>query len=78
MAALELVQITYLNRSKQLQILRISDSRCYAERVVYPEQKIVFKALVDANVEIYTGEFITNLLAERTLVSNLQNCEVKS
>lgn len=69
------VQITYRNQSQRYQTLMILDSRCHLERTLAPKQEIVFEAFIDAAVEIFSGEFVTALLMERTLVSRLQNPE---
>ncbi|MGK7893096.1 MAG: DUF1830 domain-containing protein [Xenococcus sp. (in: cyanobacteria)] len=65
------VEITYSNSTKQYQILRIEDLRCYVERVIPPRQTITFEAFLDATAKIYTGDFATALLTEKTLVYNL-------
>lgn len=65
------VKFAYLNKSKQYQIMRVTDLRCYVERVIAPAQKIVFEAFDDAILEIYSGEFVTAILVERIPVSSL-------
>lgn len=66
---------SYVNRSKQYEILKVRNSRAYLERVVAPGQEIVFEAFPDTVVEISTGEFITALLADRIIF--LTNLEVQ-
>ncbi len=65
------LKVAYLNKSKQYQIVRVTDLCCYVERVIAPAQKIVFEAFADATLEIYSGEFVTALLVERIPVSSL-------
>jgi len=46
----------YTNRTGQIQIVRISNiSNWYFERVIFPGQRLLFEAPIDAQLEIHTG-----------------------
>lgn len=56
----------YVNATSQIQIIRIANiPSWYFERVVFPKQRLLFVAPLEAQLEIYTGEFPSTLLAER-------------
>ena len=65
------IQVTYLNKTEHYQVLRIANLCCYVERVVAPHQELVFKALADSILEVYTTDFITAMIAEKILISEL-------
>lgn len=65
------IQIIYRNQSNFIHILRITDSRCYLERMIAPGQEIVFEAFSYSPVEIFSYEYITSMLLEKTLASKL-------
>lgn len=57
---------SYLNDSKQVQVLRISNiPNWHFERVVFPGQQIVFGTFLNAQLEIYEGEIISSILADK-------------
>jgi len=46
----------YQNRTPNLQILRISNiANWYFERVVFPSDRLMFEAIPEAQLEIYTA-----------------------
>lgn len=62
----------YQNSSSRHQIIRISNIGSYFERVILPDQKLLFNAEPDAFLEIYTIESITSILADRISCSKLK------
>jgi len=51
-----LILCCYINSSTDIQIMRITNiAPCYWERVVFPGQRLMFKAAAEARLEIYTG-----------------------
>lgn len=73
--ALSAVQIhcKYINLTNLIQIIRISNipNWCY-ERVVFPQQRLMFKAPQEANLEVYTSEVASSILADRIPCIRLQ------
>jgi hypothetical protein len=64
---------SYRNPSSDLQIARISNiSHWYFERVVFPGDLLLFEAVAEAILEIYSGDGITTLLADHILCDRLQ------
>jgi hypothetical protein len=56
---------SYANRTGSLQIVRITNVEgWYFERVVFPGQTIIFCAIADALLEVYTGSHATCLLSD--------------
>ncbi|MEM9805917.1 MAG: DUF1830 domain-containing protein [Cyanobacteria bacterium P01_D01_bin.56] len=56
----------YANKTGSLQIVRIQNiSNWYFERVVFPEQTLMFYAVPEALLEVYSCEIATALLVER-------------
>ena len=63
----------YVNATSQIQIIRVANiPSWYFERVVFPKQRLLFEALPEAQLEIYTGEFAGTLLAERIACDRLR------
>ncbi|NET35082.1 MAG: DUF1830 domain-containing protein [Cyanothece sp. SIO1E1] len=55
----------YANITNQIQIVRIANvENWYYERVVFPGQRLLFKALQQSELEVYTGADQTMLLAQ--------------
>ena len=47
----------YHNRSSDLQIVRITNiSNWYFERVIFPDDVLIFEAIAEATLEIYKSE----------------------
>jgi Domain of unknown function (DUF1830) len=65
------LKVVYINPTQYYQVLRINDSRCFIERAVSPHQQVVFEACADAIAEIYSSEFVTSILSEKMLISDL-------
>ena len=56
----------YINATSELQIARIANiANWYFERVVFPGQRLLFTAVPEANLEIYTYVMPTTTLAAR-------------
>jgi hypothetical protein len=56
----------YHNPSADVQIARISNiSHWYFERVIFPGDSLLFEAVAEAKLEIYSGDGITTLLADQ-------------
>lgn len=63
----------YVNSSKQIQIIRITNiPNWYFEKVVFPQQGLMFEALPEAVLEIYTGVMPTGLLSDKIWCHQLQ------
>lgn len=63
----------YENKTQQIQIGRISNiSAWFFERVIFPGQRMIFEAPLEAKLEIYTGEIITAMLKEKISCDRLQ------
>jgi 3-hydroxymyristoyl/3-hydroxydecanoyl-(acyl carrier protein) dehydratase len=56
----------YVNATSQIQIARITNiPNCYFERIVFPGQCLLFKALPDAHLEIHTGKIASAILLDK-------------
>jgi hypothetical protein len=63
----------YVNGSSQIQIARITNiSNWYFEHVVFPKQRLLFEALPAAQLEIYTPEIVSAILADKIYCNRLQ------
>ena len=63
----------YQNPSHQLQVARISNiPNWYFERVVFPQQRLLFQAPANAQLEIYTGGMASAVLSDRITCDRLQ------
>ncbi len=63
----------YANATIRIQIIRITNiPNWYLERVVFPGQRLVFEAVKEAELEIYTSEsaikIITNIIPCQQLI----------
>ncbi|MBC6417510.1 MAG: DUF1830 domain-containing protein [Prochloron sp. SP5CPC1] len=55
----------YVNATSQMQIVRITNiPHWYFERVVFPGQRLVFKAFPEALLEIHCGMMATAILSD--------------
>ncbi|MEL6457251.1 MAG: DUF1830 domain-containing protein [Cyanobacteria bacterium J06621_15] len=55
----------YVNATSKIQIARISNiSNWYFERVVFPGQRLVFEAPLEAQLEIHTGMMASAILSD--------------
>jgi len=62
----ENIPCCYTNTTRFVQIARISNiPHWYFERVVFPGDRLLFEALPQAQLEIYTGEFPSAILWDR-------------
>ncbi|EHC16092.1 MULTISPECIES: DUF1830 domain-containing protein [Fischerella] len=56
----------YVNATSKIQVARISNiPNWYFERVVFPGQRLVFEAPVEAQLEIHTGMMASAILSDR-------------
>ncbi|HLO51412.1 MAG TPA: DUF1830 domain-containing protein [Kamptonema sp.] len=56
----------YANPTKQIQIVRITNiANWYFEKVVFPQQRLMFEAVPEAVLEISTGTIASSLLSEK-------------
>jgi len=63
----------YVNATSELQIARIANiANWYFERVVFPGQRLLFTAVPEAYLEIYTYVMPTTILAARLLCDRLR------
>lgn len=64
---------SYINATRQIQIARIANSSSwYFERVVFPEQRLLFEALPNAQLEIHTCITPSATLSDKILCARLQ------
>ncbi|MEO0540821.1 MAG: DUF1830 domain-containing protein [Cyanobacteria bacterium P01_A01_bin.105] len=55
----------YVNVSSKIQVARITNiPNWYFERVVFPGQRLIFEALVTAQLEIHTGMMASSILSD--------------
>jgi hypothetical protein len=56
----------YVNATSKIQVARISNiPNWYFERVVFPGQRLVFEAPVEAQLEIHTGMMASAILSDK-------------
>ena len=73
----------YRNQTPSLQIIRITNiPNWYFERVVFPGERLVFKALPEAVLEIYSSDEMGAVLDKAILgdwlrVDHSQHCSLK-
>lgn len=58
------VPCCYVNATPQLQIARANTRDWYLERVVFPGQRLLFEAPLEAKLEIHTGVFASAILSD--------------
>lgn len=69
----ELTLCCYENKTNKIQIGRISNiPSWFFERVIFPGQRLIFKAPPKGELEIHTGEAISAILAEKISCNRLQ------
>ena len=63
----------YKNTTRKIQVARISNlSNWSFERLVFPEEQLLFEALPEAELEIYTTTETGATLSDKFLCSRLQ------
>ena len=63
----------YINATNFIQIVRITNiTNWYFERVVFPQQHLLFEALPDAQLEIHTSEIATAMKTDKIKCEFLQ------
>lgn len=63
----------YVNSSPRIQIARITDvPNWYFERVVFPGQRLLFEAPIDAHLEIHSSAIASAILSDTIPCLNLQ------
>lgn len=69
----ELVLCCYVNATAHIEIARITNvPHWFFERVVFPGQRLIFKAPVMAKLELHTGTIISSILSETIDCQKLQ------
>lgn len=64
---------SYVNASNSIHVIRITNiPNWYFERVVFPSQRLWFKALPDAYLEIPTSAMVSGILSDRILCNCLR------
>jgi hypothetical protein len=57
--------MSYLNATSSIQVARITNiSNWYFERVVFPGQRLIFEAPLEASLEIHTGIMASSILSD--------------
>jgi hypothetical protein len=63
----------YCNGTTQIQIVRITNiPHWYFERVVFPQQRLLFSAVPEAKLQIYTTEAVSATIGDNILCDRLQ------
>lgn len=69
----------YVNTTERIQVVRISNiPGWYFERVVFVGQRLLFEAKPEAQLEIYTHEMASAVLADRIDCQQLRVSEVEA
>jgi hypothetical protein len=59
---------SYKNKTPTVQIIRISNiPNWYFERAIFPEELLLFEAVPEAVLEIYSSDEISTILSDRFL-----------
>ncbi|MBE9079659.1 DUF1830 domain-containing protein [Romeria aff. gracilis LEGE 07310] len=70
---LDKILCSYQNSTSRLQVARIANiPHWYFERVIFPGDLLLFEAVPEAQLEVYSGETVTTLLSDRLLCKRLQ------
>lgn len=68
-----LVLCYYINHTSRIQIARIQNIKnWYFERVIFPGEMLLFKAPLEAQLEISTSETVSAVLSDKILCQRLQ------
>ncbi len=63
----------YINATAHIEVVRITNiAHWYFERVVFPGQRLLFKAPTTARLEIHTGMSISSIISETIDCQQLQ------
>jgi hypothetical protein len=63
---------SYINTTPHIQIIKITNIRdFYFEKVVFPSQRILFEALPEAQLEVFTSELMHAIIKDRILCQEL-------
>lgn len=63
----------YTNSSSKMQLIRVTDSRnLNLEKIVFPQQRILFETIYEGQLEIYTSQAGTARLVQIIPCQNLQ------
>jgi hypothetical protein len=63
---------SYTNTTPHIQIIKITNIRdFYFEKVVFPSQRILFEALPEAQLEVFTSELMHAIIKDRILCQEL-------
>lgn len=69
----QLTLCCYKNKTNRIQIGRISNiTSWFFERVIWPSQRIIFEAPLEAELEIHTSEMISAILSEKISCDRLR------
>ena len=75
----ELTLCCYENKTNQIQIGRITNiTSWFFERVIWPGQRMIFEAPLEAELEIHTGEMISAILSEKISCDRLRIYPISS
>ena len=66
----------YVNATSRIQVARITNiPNWYFERVVFPGQRLVFEAMLEAQLEIHCGMMATAILSDTIPCTDLRMSE---
>ena len=70
------ITCNYRNTTNRLQVIRIANiPNWYFERVVFPNQQLIFQAFPEALLEVHTSEMATSILVDRIPCTQLRCAE---
>ena len=62
---IQTITCCYINRTSKIQVARITNiPNWYFERVVFPGQRLIFEADMQAQLEIHTGMMASSILSD--------------
>ncbi|MCA1903432.1 MAG: hypothetical protein CV045_02145 [Cyanobacteria bacterium M5B4] len=63
----------YVNATSKVQIIRITNiPNWYFERVIFPGQRLIFKAVIGSLLEVHTGTIASSILSDTIPCSELE------
>ncbi len=68
----------YINSTHKMQLIRVLDNHnCNYEKVIFPQQRILFEAILEGRLEVYIEQEGKQMLKEIFSCHNLHQCQQK-
>lgn len=68
----------YTNSTHKMQLIRVLDNHnCHYEKVIFPQQRILFEAILEGRLEVYIEQEGKPMLQEIFSCHNLHQCQQK-